>query len=320
VSRYLAIRVATSVLMLVATSVLVFAVLRALPGDPVVTRLGSTQGVSQETIDRAREQLGLDHSVLSQYLSWIGGVLHGDLGTSYFSQFPVSTLVGQRITATLELTFASVALATLISVPVAIAAALRPHGGLDRAVSGLSSLGMAFPPFVAAIFFLLIFSVQLRWLPARGYVPFVDDPYENLRHMVLPAATVATVATPLIVRYLRAELVTALAAPYVRTAEGKGVPRLRVVLRHALRNALLPALTSVGLIFGYTLGGAVLVEYVYGLPGLGSLAVESALKRDYAVLQSVVLLLCAGLILTTLVVDVASRAFDPRLRMGRADG
>jgi peptide/nickel transport system permease protein len=128
------------------------------------------------------------------------------------------------------------------------------------------------------------------------------------------------VAAPLILRFLRASLIEALAAPYVRTAEGKGAGRARVVLRHALRNALLPALTSVGLIFGYTLGGAVLVEYVFGLPGLGSLAVESALKRDYAVLQSVVLLLCAGLILTTLVVDVGSRALDPRLRIGRTHG
>jgi peptide/nickel transport system permease protein len=319
VARYLTIRVATSVLMLVATSILVFAVLRALPGDPVVTRLGSTQGVSQETIDRLRAQLGLDHSVVSQYLDWIGGVLHGDLGTSYFSQFSVGELIGKRVGATLELTVVSVLLSAAVAFPVAIAAALNPHGRLDRAISALSSLGMAFPPFVAAIFFIIVFSVQLKWLPARGYVPFADDPYENVRHMILPAASVATVAAPLILRYLRAELIVALAAPYVRTAEGKGASRRRVVVHHALRNALLPTLTSIGLIFGYTLGGAVLVEYVFGLPGLGSLAVESALKRDYAVLQSVVLMLCAGLILTTLVVDISSRALDPRLRMARAD-
>ncbi|MDW5598437.1 ABC transporter permease [Conexibacter stalactiti] len=319
-SRYVITRVATSVLLLVATSVIVFAVLRALPGDPVITRLGSTQGVSQETIDRLREQLGLDRSVLAQYGEWVGGLLRGDFGTSYFSQYSVTDLIGQRIGTTLELTIVSVGLSVALAVPTAVVAALRPHGWIDRAISGLSSLGMAFPPFVASIFLLIVFSVQLGWLPARGWVPLDESVSENLRHLVLPAAALAAVASPLIVRYLRAELVEALDQPYVRTAEGKGVPRVSVVLRHALRNALLPALTSVGLIFGYTLGGAVLVEYVFGLPGLGSLAVESALRRDYAVLQTVVLLLCAGFILTTLVVDLLARALDPRLRTVNADG
>lgn len=312
-------RVATSVLLLVATSVIVFAVLRALPGDPVITRLGSTQGVSQETIDRLREQLGLDRSVLAQYGDWVGGLLRGDFGTSYFSQYSVTDLIGQRIGTTLELTVVSVALSVALAVPTAVVAALRPHGWIDRAISALSSLGMAFPPFVASIFLLIVFSVQLGWLPARGWVPLDEDVGENLRHLVLPSAALAAVAAPLIVRYLRAELVEALDQPYIRTAEGKGVPRVAVVLRHALRNALLPALTSVGLIFGYTLGGAVLVEYVFGLPGLGSLAVESALRRDYAVLQTVVLLLCAGFILTTLVVDLLARTLDPRLRTVNAD-
>lgn len=314
------IRVATSILMLVATSAVIFVVLRALPGDPVLTRLGTTQGVTPETIQRLRAELGIDRSVLAQYGSWIGGVLHGDLGRSYFNDFEVSSLVGKRIGATLELTIVSVLLATVVAVPVAIAASLRPHGAVDRIVSALSSLGMAFPPFVAAIFLLVVFSVQLGWLPARGFVSLADDPAENVRHLVLPSIAIATVAAPLVVRYLRAALVDALAAPFVRTAEGKGVPRARVVLHHALRNALLPALTSVGLIFGYTLGGAVLVEYVFGIPGLGSLAVESALKRDYAVLQSVVLLLCALFILATLTVDLAARGLDPRLRAVHSDG
>jgi peptide/nickel transport system permease protein len=309
--------VATSVLMLVATSVIVFAVLRALPGDPVLTRLGTTQGVSQETIDRLREQFGLDHSVLSQYGDWVSGIFHGDFGTSYFSQYSVTSLIGQRIGVTLELTIVSVALATVIAVPVAVVAALKPHGAIDRVVSALCSLGMAFPPFVAAILLLIVFSVQLGWLPARGWVPLSQSVGQNLQHIILPAVALSAVASPLIIRYLRSELVEALASPFVRTAEGKGVSRAQVVLRHALRNATLPALTSVGLIFGYTLGGAVLVEYVFGLPGLGSLAVESALRRDYAVLQSVVLLLCAGFILTTLVVDLAARALDPRLRTVR---
>jgi peptide/nickel transport system permease protein len=299
---------------------MIFAVLRALPGDPVITRLGATPGVDPETVSALRGELGLDRSVLAQYVDWAGGVVQGDFGRSYFSQFSVTELISQRIWPTLELTAVSVLLAIAIAFPAALLCALRPGGAIDRIVTALSSFGLAFPPFVAGIFLLLIFSVRLGWLPARDYVPFTEDPVENLRRMVLPATTLAIVAAPLVLRYLRASLIEALAAPYIRTAEGKGVPRRRVVLDHALRNALVPALTMVGLIVGYTLGGVVLIEYVFGFSGLGSLAVESAFKRDYAVLQSVVLLISALFILTSLVVDLAARALDPRLRAGVADG
>jgi peptide/nickel transport system permease protein len=315
VRSYLITRVAVSIAMLIATSIIVFAVLRVIPGDPLVTRLGSTRGVSQETIDHLRHQLGLDRSIVHQYLAWVAGIPHGDLGKSYFNDYPVGTLIGQRIGATLELTLLAVTLSVLLAVPAAVLSAVRPAGWFDRITSALCSLGMAFPPFVAAIFLLLLFSVELGWLPARGYVPLNEDPVENIRHMILPTVSLAIIATPLIVRYLRADLVEALASPYIRTAEGKGVPRRDVVVRHALRNALLPGLTSVGLIFGYTVGGAVLVEYVFGLPGLGSLAVETAVKRDYAVLQSVVLLLSATFIIVMLVVDLLSVMLDPRLRL-----
>lgn len=314
------IRVATSILMLVATSVVIFLALRWLPGDPVLAKLGTTKGVSQETIDHLRAELGLNKSLVSQYFTWVGGILHGDFGTSYSNSFSVGKLIGQRIGVTIELTLLSVGLAIAVAVPTAILAALRPHGWIDRIVSAASSVGMAFPPFVAAVFLLIIFSVNLGWLPARGYVPLTEDPLENLRDMVLPTVATATVAAPLIVRYLRADLITALGAPFVRTAEGKGVPRRRVVIRHALRNAMLPALTSTGLIFGYTLGGSVVIEYVFGLPGLGSLAVESALRRDYSVLQSVVILLCAFFILTTLIVDLIGQSIDPRVRLGSRNG
>jgi peptide/nickel transport system permease protein len=320
VGRYVLNRVATSILMLVATSVVIFLALRWLPGDPVLAKLGTTKGVSQETIDHLRAELGLDQSLVSQYFSWVGGILHGDFGTSYSNGFSVGKLIGQRIGVTIELTLLSVGLAILVAVPTAILASLRPHGWVDRIISAGSSLGMAFPPFVAAVFLLIIFSVDLGWLPARGYVSLTEDPLENLRDMILPTVATATVAAPLIVRYLRADLINALRAPFVRTAEGKGVPRRRVVINHALRNAMLPALTSAGLVFGYTLGGSVVIEYVFGLPGLGSLAVESALRRDYSVLQSVVILLCAFFILTTLIVDLIGQSIDPRVRLGSRDG
>lgn len=204
--------------------------------------------------------------------------------------------------------------------PLAVFCSLRRGSWLDRAVTTGSTVGLALPQFVLGILLILVFAVELQWLPARGYVPFNEDPTENVRRMILPALTLAIAAAPLILRYLRASMIEVLDSSYIRTAEGKGVPRRRVVIAHALRNALLPGLTMLGMVIGYTLGGVVIIEYVFGIPGLGSLAVESVFKRDYAVLQSVVLLICALFILTTLVVDILSEFLDPRLRTGRSHG
>lgn len=313
-------RAATSVLLLVAASVLVFVILRLLPGDPIITRLGATAGANPEAIDQLRREAGLEDPILQQYFDWVGGVLSGDFGQSYFSQFSVTELIGRRIGATLQLTAVAIAFSLLIAVPAAVFCALRRGSWFDRLVTTGSTVGMALPQFLLGILLILVFAVELRWLPARGYVPFVDDPVENMRRMVLPALTLAVAAAPLILRYLRASMIEVLDSSYIRTAEGKGVPHRRVVVSHALRNALIPGLTMLGMIVGYTLGGVVIVEYVFGIPGLGSLAVESVFKRDYAVLQSVVLLISALFILTTLAVDLLYGVLDPRLRGGGAHG
>ncbi len=313
-------RAATSVLLLVAASVLVFVILRLLPGDPIITRLGATAGANPEAIDQLRREAGLEDPILQQYWEWVRGVLTGDFGQSYFSQFSVTELIGRRIGATLELTAVSILFSLLIAVPAAVFCALHRGGWFDRLVTTGSTIGMALPQFLLGIILILVFAVELRWLPARGYVPFVDDPAENVRRMILPALTLAVAAAPLILRYLRASMIEVLDSSYIRTAEGKGVPHRRVVVAHALRNALIPGLTMLGMIVGYTLGGVVIVEYVFGIPGLGSLAVESVFKRDYAVLQSVVLLISALFIFTTLVVDLLYGVLDPRLRNGGARG
>ena len=313
-------RAATSILLLVAASVLVFVILRLLPGDPIITRLGATAGANPEALDQLRREAGLEDPILQQYLDWIGGVVTGDFGQSYFSQFSVTELIGRRIGATLELTAVAIVFSLLIAVPAAVLCSLHRGGWFDRLVTTGSTVGMALPQFLLGILLILVFAVELRWLPARGYVPFVDDPAENVRRMVLPAVTLAIAAAPLILRYLRASMIEVLDSSYIRTAEGKGVPRRRVVVAHALRNALIPGLTMLGMIVGYTLGGVVIVENVFGIPGLGSLAVESVFKRDYAVLQSVVLLISALFILTTLVVDLLYGVLDPRLRDGGARG
>ncbi|MDR2323658.1 MAG: ABC transporter permease [Microbacterium sp.] len=313
-------RVAISIAMLIATSILVFVVLRLLPGDPVITRLGSTPGVDAETIKRLREEAGLDAPIIEQYLRWMGGIFTGDFGQSYFNQFSVTELIAQRFPATVELTLIGIVLAIIIAVPTAVIASLRPLGAVDRILTAISTAGMALPQFLIGIVLIVVFAVQLRILPARGFTPLADDPASNLVRMILPSLTLAFAAAPLLMRFLRASMIEVLDAPYIRTAKGKGQSGSGVVLGHALRNALIPGLTMLGLIVGYTLGGVVIVEYVFGIPGLGSLAIDAVFKRDYAVLQSVVLLISALFILTTLVVDLLYGVLDPRLRTRRIHG
>jgi peptide/nickel transport system permease protein len=307
-------RVAISIAMLIATSLIIFIVLRLLPGDPVITRLGSTPGVDAAMIERLRQEAGLDAPMIQQYLTWIGGLVRGDFGQSYFNQFSVTELIGQRLPATLELTFLGILLAVIIALPLGVLASLRPLGVVDRIVTAFSTVGMALPQFLIGIALIIVFAVQTKLLPARGYTPFDEDPGENLVRMVLPALTLAIAASPLLIRYLRASMIEVLDSSYIRTATGKGQSRWGVVIGHGLRNALIPSLTMLGLIVGYTLGGVVIVEYVFGIPGLGSLAIDAVFKRDYAVLQSVVLLISAMFIITTLIVDLLYGVLDPRLR------
>ena len=313
--RFVVRRVATSILLLVATSALVFFTLRLLPGDPVITSLGASPGVSPETIDRLRHEAGIDRPIIEQYVSWLSAAFQGDLGNSYFSQFPVSSLIKTRLMPTLELTFLGVLLSVVLAVPGALWAARHPGGVVDTGLDAVWTVSLSLPAFVVGIFLTYFLAVRAGLLPARGYVPLVDSPGDNLKHFVLPALTLALAGAPLLYRFLRASLLEQMSEPYVRTARGKGLTERPVVLKHAVRNSLGPSLTMLGLIVGYTLGGAVIIEYVFGIPGLGTLAIESVLKRDYNILQSVVVLVSAAFIVTSLVVDVLYAALDPRHRL-----
>jgi peptide/nickel transport system permease protein len=313
-------RALTTVAMLVAASLLIFVVLRVLPGDPTTTQLGSITGTSADTIAKLQHQLGLDRPIWSQYATWVGNVLSGDLGRSYFSEQPVTRLMGGRIWPTAELTFVSLLLALVFSLPAGILAAMRPRGIVDRAVTAISSLAMSVPAFLIAIVLIYVFAVKLKLVPTRGYVSLFEDPLENLRLIALPAITLGFVGAGPILRYLRASLAEASNAPYMRTAEGKGLLFRQTVLRHAMPNALIPTLTVVGLEVGRLLGGVVIVEYIFGWPGLGTLIVDSVFKRDYPVLQAGVLFAAAAFIVVTLIVDLLYGVLDPRLRARMARG
>lgn len=311
-------RLGAGILLLALASLLIFALLRVVPGDPTITKLGGARNLDPAALQQLRHDLGLDRSIVAQYASWVGGVARGDLGESYFSQYAVTTLIGQRIVPTLELAALAFVLGVLLSLPAALLSACRPGTLAARAVDGATAALMAAPPFLVGIALVIVLGVQAQLLPTRGYVPFVDDPLENLRLIAMPALTLGlAVAAPLVV-LLRASLTESLQAPYIRTATGKGLLRRDVVLRHALPNALIPSLTYLGVTVGYLLGGVVVVEYVFGWPGLGSLIVDSVLKRDYAVLQSVVLLAVSIFVVVTFVTDVLYGVLDPRLRVGEA--
>ena len=315
--RYLLRRALSSSIVLATSVVLVFLSIRVLPGDPVLARLGAATEVTPEALKALREEAGLDRSLLAQLFSWLSHALRGDLGVSYISQFPVTQLVGERIPVTFELTFFIIVLSCIFSLILAPLSILKPGGRLDRFIGSLTSIGLSIPGFVTGIIFILIFSLTLQWLPSLGFVPITEDLGKNLQLLIMPSITGALTATPYLVRYLRASMLEIKQSSFIRTAEGKGLSDSRIMFRHILPNSLVPTLTMLGLIVGYTLSGVIVIEYMFGLPGIGSLAIEGAFKRDYAIIQGVSLVIISLFILTTLLFDILCGIVDPRLRVSK---
>ena len=315
--RYLLRRALSSSIVLATSLVLVFLSIRILPGDPVLARLGAATEVTPEALQALREEAGLDRPLLAQLFSWLSDALRGDLGVSYISQFPVTQLIGERLPVTFELTFFIIVLSCIFALILAPLSILKPGGILDRFISTMTSIGLSIPGFVIGIIFILIFSLTLQWLPSLGYVPIAEDLGKNLQLMIMPSITGALTATPYLVRYLRASMLEIKQSSFIRTAEGKGLSDSRIMFRHILPNSLVPTLTMLGLIVGYTLSGVIIIEYMFGLPGIGSLAIEGAFKRDYAIIQGVSLVIISLFILTTLLFDILCGLVDPRLRVSK---
>lgn len=319
--RYVLGRTVTSIGLVFLSSILIFCLMRIIPGDPTITKLGGAiQGVDPRALAAIRHELGLDRSIPDQYVHWVWGILHGDFGRSYYSQFPVTTMIGERIWATLELAIAALVLALLFVIPAATLGVIWRNRLFDGFLSGVTAVGLATPAFVTGIILIVVFGVKLHWLPTQGYVPFTSDPVGSLKTVALPAITLAILVAAPIMRVLRASLTDVGSASYIRTATGKGLQRHEVVVRHVLPNAAIPALTTIGIVVGGLLGGAVVTEYVYARPGLGTLMVDSVYQRDYAVLQALVLMAAAAFILANLVVDLLYGVIDPRLRIGAQEG
>jgi peptide/nickel transport system permease protein len=314
-------RFVTSVGLLVLSSMLIFFVLRVIPGDPTITALGGAiPDVDPRALLAVRHELGLDRSLVYQYWHWITGVVRGDFGKSYYSQFSVTALISARVAPTLQLAGVSFVLGLLIAVPAATVSAIWRNRWFDSALSAFTAGGMATPSFVSGIVLIIIFGVKLKWLPTQGYVSMQNHPVESLKVVLLPAITLAIHVAAPILRILRTSLDDVASAPYIRTAEAKGLLRRNVVMRHLLPNATIPTLTMVGVIIASLLGGTVIVEYVFARPGLGTLMVDAVFKRDYEILQALVLLAAAAFIVSSFIIDLLYGVVDPRLRVQGREG
>jgi peptide/nickel transport system permease protein len=293
-------------------AVLVFLMLRLTPGDPAAVLAGDQ--ATTEQIAMIRANLGLDRSIPEQFVIWFGHLLQGDLGQSYYYKLPVTDLIAQRLEPTLSLAVVTITLAVLIAVPLGVLAAWRFGGWLDRGVMAFSVLGFSVPVFVSAYLLIWLISLKLGWLPVQGYKRLSEGLGPWLYHLTLPAITLSLIYIALIARVTRASVLETLGEDYIRTARAKGLPEVLVLKRHALANAAVPIITVIGIGIALLIGGVVVTESVYAIPGLGRLTVDAVLARDFPTVQGVILLFSFVYVLVNLLVDLSYVFFDPRIR------
>ena len=312
--RFVFSRLAAVVPVLFVVSCVVFLILRLAPGDPAAVIAGNSATTAD--VEQIRAKLGLDRSLPVQFGIWLGRVLQGDLGYSYFLNKPVAELIAQRLEPTASLAIGTILLAVLIAVPLGALAASRMGGWVDRALSVVSVAGFSIPVFVTGYVLIYLFSIQLDWLPVQGYRPLggKDGLAGWARHLILPWAALSIIYVALIARITRAAVSEALTEDYIRTARAKGVSEHVVLIRHALRNAAVPIVTVIGIGVALLIGGVVVTETVFAIPGLGSLTVDVVLNRDFPVIQGLVMFFALVYVLINLLVDLSYLALDPRIR------
>jgi peptide/nickel transport system permease protein len=317
-SRYLIVRVIGVIPTLIGISILVFGITYLIPGDPALIMAGSE--ATPEVVANLRQQWGLDQPVYIRYLSWLGNMVRGNLGDSYFSRQTVTQLVGNALPVTLELAILSLLVAVLIAIPTGIVSAVKAGSWFDLGAAALAFIGLSIPSFWLGIMLIYVFAVYLQQLPAGGFTPLSAGLWPNLQSMILPSIALGTFASTQLMRYLRASLLDVLHADYIRTSRAKGLRERSVLLRHAVRNALIPFTTVLGVQMGYLLGGTVIAESVFALPGIGRLVLTAVLNRDYQVATGIIFLIATAFVLINLVVDMIYPILDPRVRLARSGG
>lgn len=312
--RYTLSRLQSLILSLIAASIVIFATVEIVPGDPASFMLGLN--ASEDTMAALRDELGLNVPTYQRYLNWAGGLLQGDFGTSYTYRTPVAGMIGDRLWISFPLALYALTLSTIIAFPAGILAATRRGSIADVLVMGLTQLGVAIPNFWFAMLMVLLFAINLQWFSAGGF-PGWDNPLIAIKSLTLPAIALALPQASILARVMRSALLDTLSEDYIRTARAKGLTKRQTIRRHALRNALIPVLTIIGLQFSFLLAGAIIIENVFFLPGLGRLVFQAITQRDLIVVESVVMLLVFAVILVNFAVDIAYAIVDPRLRNAR---
>ena len=311
-SAYILRRLLAAIPVMAIVAVLVFLMLRLTPSDPAAIIAGDF--ANDQQIAEIRSKLGLDQPILTQFLIWIGNMLQGDFGESFFHKKQVAQLIVERLEPTISLSLLAIVLTVSIAVPLGTLAAYKQGSWIDRFVMGFSVIGFSLPVFVVGYLLIYLLAVKLDWFPVQGYQYLADGFGGWLHRLILPALTLAIVFVALIARMTRTSVLEVLHEDYIRTARAKGQSELKVLVRHALANAAVPILTVIGLTFATLIGGVVVTESVYTLPGLGLLTVDAVLARDYPTIQAVILLFSLAYVLVNLLVDVAYTLFDPRIR------
>ncbi|MBM4314729.1 MAG: ABC transporter permease [Deltaproteobacteria bacterium] len=306
-------RMLQTLITLFVVSLISFTLSMVLPGDPSLSIVGS-EGASEAMVQNLRQELGLDRPIVVQYFKWLGALVSGDFGVSIRTRAHVLTLFGQRLPVTLELLGFGILFALLIAIPMGIFSALRPNTWVDTAGTVIAVSGVAMPQFFLGMILILVFSIWLGWLPSSGYVSPADNLVGNLKGMILPAISLGSVVAAEIMRQLRSSMLEVLGEEFVQTARAKGVPEFQVIIRHVLRNALIPVVTLLGMRIGRLIGGIVIIEVVFSLPGIGRLLMNAVLFNDFPVLQTGVLLVALAVTLLNLLADVSYSFLDPRIR------
>jgi peptide/nickel transport system permease protein len=314
--RYAVRRLLEAIPTLFIVSAVVFTLIRMAPGDPAAMKMGreAARPENKEKLEQLRHEMKLDRSIPVQYLYWLRDLSKGEFGESLRSKRETTSLIFEKFPATLQLLAGAIVIALLFGMPLAILAALKRGSVLDRGVMAFVSAGLAVPSFWLGLTLILLLSVRLKWLPPSGYIPFRDDPVESIKHMLMPAITLGVYLAATLMRFLRADMIEVMGADYIRTARAKGLRHRSVVMGHAMRNAMVPALTVAGLEIGALLGGSVIIEQVFGWSGIGWLIVQAVFDRDYPLVQTAVLFVAVGLVLVNLLVDLCYGWLNPRLR------
>lgn len=309
---YIVRRILATIPVMGVVALFVFSLLYFSPGDPAAIIAGDLATVAD--IERIREQLGLNEPFLVRFSKWLFAILQGDLGNSIFSSLPVSTLIGQRLEATISLSLTTIVLSVAVAIPLGVLAAARAGGWIDRLVMMFAVLGFSVPVFVLGYVLIFFFSLELEWLPVQGFVSITEGFWPFLRQLILPSVALGTIYIALIARMTRASMLDVLSQDYIRTANAKGLREQKVLTVHALRNAAVPIVTVVGIGVALLIGGVVVTESVFAIPGLGRMTVDAILRRDYPIIQGVILMFSFVYVLINLLVDLSYTLFDPRIR------